>query len=101
MSVTGICTKPLVANDIGHLEEGVESFFLKPPRSWDAVEAGDFESIERIGDGAQMLGWEMQVDEGVLQPGMSEQDLHGTQVGAVLEKMGGTTMPQSFFCDPT
>jgi tetrahydromethanopterin S-methyltransferase subunit F len=39
---------------------------------FDALEAGDFQSIERIRDGAQMLGREMQVDEGVLQPGMSE-----------------------------
>jgi hypothetical protein len=38
----------------------------------NAVEAGDLQSIERIGDGLQMLGREMQVDEGVLQPGMSE-----------------------------
>jgi hypothetical protein len=38
----------------------------------DAVEAGDWQRIERIGDGLQMLGREMQVDKGVLQPGMSE-----------------------------
>jgi hypothetical protein len=35
----------------------------------------------------------MQVDEGVLQPGMSEQDLNGAQVGAGLEKVRSTTMP--------
>jgi hypothetical protein len=38
----------------------------------DAVEAGDLQRIERIGDGLEMLAREMQVDKGVLQPGMSE-----------------------------
>jgi hypothetical protein len=38
----------------------------------DAVEAGYFQGIERIGDGLQILVREMQVDEGVLQSGMSE-----------------------------
>ena len=32
----------LGANNIGHLEEGAESFFLPSPRTLDAVEAGDF-----------------------------------------------------------
>lgn len=42
-----------------------------------------------------MLGGEMQVDEGVFQPGMSEKDLNSTQVGAGFEKMGSTTMAQA------
>ena len=42
-----------------------------------------------------MLGREMQVEEGVLQPGMSEQDLNGAQVGACFQKVGSTTMPQA------
>src|ERR1035438_7561599 len=70
---------------------GAESFLLEPPGTFDALEAGDFQSIERIGDRAQMLGREMQVDEGVLQPGMSEWDLNGTQVGARFQKVGSTT----------
>jgi hypothetical protein len=49
-----------------------ESFFLEPPGTFDAIEAGDFQGIERIGDRLQMLVREMQVDEGVLESGMSE-----------------------------
>src|SRR5580765_7337295 len=37
----------------------------------------------------------MQVDEGVLQPGMSEQDLNGTQVGSGFQKVGSTAMSQA------
>jgi hypothetical protein len=62
----------LGANDIGPARGGAESFFLPSPRTLHAVEAGDLQRIERIGDGLQMLGREMQVDKGVLQPGMSE-----------------------------
>jgi hypothetical protein len=38
----------------------------------DAVEAGDFQGVERVGDGLQMLVRQMQVDESVLPSGMSE-----------------------------
>jgi hypothetical protein len=38
----------------------------------DAVEAGNFQGVERIGDGLQMLMREMQVDQSVLQAGMTE-----------------------------
>src|SRR6202521_3639348 len=41
---------------------GAESFFLKPPRTFDALEAGDFQSIERIGDRLQTLAREMPGD---------------------------------------
>src|ERR1700739_4767801 len=58
---------------------GAESFFLKPPRALDAVEAGDLQSLERIGDGAQMLGREMQVDEGAFQPHPAKVDAQSLQ----------------------
>jgi hypothetical protein len=45
----------LGANDIGHLEEGPSHFFSVSGNVGRA-EAGDFQSIERIGDGLQMLG---------------------------------------------
>jgi hypothetical protein len=38
----------------------------------NAVETGDFQGIEGIEDGLQMLGRQMQVDQRVLQSGMSE-----------------------------
>ena len=45
------------------------------------VEAGDFQRIEWIGDGLEMLVRQMQVDESVFQPGMSEQKLNGAEIG--------------------
>ena len=48
------------------------SFFLPSPGTMDAVETGDFQGIEGIGEGLQLLGRQMQVDQGVLQSGMSE-----------------------------
>ena len=46
----------LGANDIGHLEERAESFFLKPPGSFNVIQVGDLQLVERIGNGLQMLG---------------------------------------------
>jgi hypothetical protein len=42
-----------------------ESFFLEPPGRFDLVEAGDWESIEGVGDGLHVLVRKMQVDESV------------------------------------
>ena len=53
----------------------------------DAVEAGDFQGIERIGDRLQVLGRQMQVDEGVLQSGMSEQELNGTEISTGFQQV--------------
>jgi hypothetical protein len=70
------------------------SFFLEPPGAFHVIEVGDFESIERIGDGLQMLVRKMQVDEGVLQSGMSEQKLNGTEIGTGFQQVSCATMPQ-------
>jgi len=42
-----------------------ESFFLRPPGTFDIIEAGDLESIEGVGDSLHMLVRKMQVDESV------------------------------------
>jgi len=46
----------LRANDIGHLEEGPSHFFLMPPGSFNVIQVGDLQLVERIGNGLQMLG---------------------------------------------
>jgi hypothetical protein len=73
-------------------KRGAEQFFIKSPRTLDAVEGRYFQGIERIGDGLQMLVRQMQVDQSVFQSRMSEQDLNGTEVGARFEKVRSTTV---------
>jgi hypothetical protein len=85
----------LGANDIGHLEEGPSHFFLSLRERLDAVEAGNFQRIERIGNRLQMLVDKMQVDQSVFEAGVSEQDLNGAQVGSGVQQVGGARVPQT------
>jgi hypothetical protein len=48
------------------------SFLLQPPRAWDTSSAAIFQRIDRIGDRLQMFAGQVQVDEGVFQPGVAE-----------------------------
>jgi hypothetical protein len=48
------------------------SFLLQPPWAWDAVKAGDFQRIERIGHCLQMFAGQVQVDQGMFQAGVAE-----------------------------
>jgi hypothetical protein len=55
---------------------------VKPPRAAHGVGAGDAHPIQRIGDRLEMPLREVQVDHGVLEFDVPEQELYGPQVGS-------------------
>src|ERR1019366_807682 len=72
----------------------------RPPRGWAGssldfppgalypVRAGDFDSFQRAGNCLQMAAGQMQVECGIANLGMAEQNLDGAQVGAGFQHMG-------------
>jgi len=55
---------------------------------------GDGQVFERIYSCLQMASRQVQVNAGGFQVGMSEQNLDGWQVGAVLQQVSGEAVPQ-------
>ena len=58
------------------------------------------ELVERAGHGAYRSGRNLGVEGGVLQLGVAEQNLDDADVDAVLQQMGGETVPQRVRSDP-
>src|ERR1700691_5405310 len=58
------------------------------------------ELVERAGHGAHRSGRDLGVEGGVVQLRVPEQDLDDADIDAVLEEMGGETVPQRVRSDP-
>ena len=88
----------LGAKDVGHLDGGPAHRFFSFRERLASAGTGQRQLLDRVGDGVQMPLREMQVDGGVAEVGVTEQDLNGTQVRAGLQQMGGeavATMPHA------
>ena len=66
---------------------------MQPPGSFDLLQAGDFQPLQRIGDGLQMLLRQVQIDQGVFQFGVAQQELNRSEVRSVFQQVGGATVP--------
>src|SRR5258708_21322898 len=58
------------------------------------------ELVERAGHGTHRSGRDLGVEGGVVQLRVPEQDLDDADINAVLEEMGGETVPQRVRSDP-
>ena len=56
--------------------------------------AGDGQLIQGVGDGLQVPARQVKVDDRVLDIGMSQQNLDGTQVDARFQQVRGKAVPQ-------
>ena len=70
------------ADQVGHLQRWPGHLFR-----------GERERIQRAGRGPQMALRQVDVNHGLAEVGMAEQQLNRAQVGAVFEKMSGEAMP--------
>src|ERR1035437_825843 len=66
-----------------------------PPGALHIVRAGHLDGFQRTGHCLQMASGQVQVDSGVSELGMAEQNLDGAQVGAGFQHMSCETMPQA------
>src|ERR1700689_4771785 len=71
-----------------------------PARGGDLSGAEHAEFVERAGHGAHRSGRDLGVEGGVVQLRVPEQDLDDADIDAVLEEMGGETVPQCVRSDP-
>ena len=51
--------------------------------------------MERIGQRLPMLARQMQINQGMFQAGVSQQELNGTQIRSRVEPMGGPAVAQA------
>jgi hypothetical protein len=69
------------------------SSLLLLSRSADSVRTGNGHRVERIGDRVQMTTRQMQIDYGVFEFDVTEQQLDGPEVRAGFEQVCGIGMP--------
>ena len=77
----------VLANDVGHLEGWPGHRFCSRRERRAVSGAGDRHRVQRIGDGVQMPPRQMQIDHGVFELDVAEQQLNRAQVGAGFQQM--------------
>jgi hypothetical protein len=68
-------------------------FLLQLARAFYLIGCGDLDLIQRIGHRGKMPARQMQVQRGVLDLGVAEQDLNGAQISAGFQQVRGKAVP--------
>ena len=82
------------SDDVGHLKGGPAHRLISLLERFTSVGTRHLDGFQRAGNCLQMTPGQVQIDRGVGELGMSQQNLDRTQIGAGLQHVSSETVPE-------